>query len=109
MVRRPAARRWPSSADGVPLYQLPDDRRDQAVQLAAPCCAALWRASLLLWLVQGVTGLVMMGGGFGAPGLGAMVGGLGTCLLLLALLNAAGLGVMLASGRLLPPAEAGER
>ena len=39
----------------------------------------------------------MMGGGFGAPGLGAVVGGLGTCLLLLAMLNAAGLSVPLAT------------
>ena len=39
----------------------------------------------------------MMGGGFGAPGLGAVVGGLGTCLLLLALLNTAGLSVPLAT------------
>ena len=33
------------------------------------------------------------------------VGGLGTCLLLLALLNAAGLSVLLLTGHLLPPAE----
>ena len=26
---------------------------------------------------QAITGIVMMGGGYGAPGLGAMVGGLG--------------------------------
>jgi len=57
---------------------------------------------------QLVTGCVMMGGGFGAPGLGAVVGGLGTCLLLLALLNTAGLSVPLATrtralARTLPP------
>jgi len=83
---------------------VPSDSRSQ-VELRAPAVTALVKASVPLALLEFIVACVLMSGGYGASGLGAMVGAVGTCMLLLSFLNLGGLAVMRGTNHVVLPDE----
>ena len=88
----------------VGLVRLVPSSRSQ-VELRAPAVTALVKASVPLALLQFIIACVLMSGGYGASGLGAMVGAVGTCMLLLSFLNLGGLAVMWGTDHMVLPEE----